>query len=117
MWQKEDPEIIAEVAAVRHEEADSGVVTWSHAFYVQAAYRLPLGKRPRWKPYFRFEHIGIDADDVVFATVPRLDGVDRRRALTTRRRSPALKGEYRTWTRGEGSVRNHGGFFQVCFTF
>ena len=29
----------------------------------------------------------------------------------------ALKGEYRTWTRGENSVRNQGGFFQVCFTF
>jgi hypothetical protein len=29
----------------------------------------------------------------------------------------AIKGEYRTWTRGTGSRRNHGGVFQVCFTF
>ena len=29
----------------------------------------------------------------------------------------AVKGEYRTWTRGTDSFRNHGGFFQVCFTF
>jgi hypothetical protein len=29
----------------------------------------------------------------------------------------AAKAEYRTWTRGEGSVRNHGGFLQLCFTF
>ena len=29
----------------------------------------------------------------------------------------AIKIEYRTWTRGPGTVRNNGGFAQVCFTF
>jgi len=33
------------------------------------AYRLPWQER-LWKPYFRFEHIGIDPAEVVFATVP-----------------------------------------------
>ena len=90
-------------------------VTWSHAYYVQAAYRLPQFKR-LWKPYFRFEHIGIDDADVMFATVPRLDGA----TLGVRydiSQYAAVKGEYRTWTRGEDTARNHGGFLQVCFTF
>ena len=89
------------------------------AYYVQAAYRLPAPAH-LWKPYFRFEHIGIDANDAVFTTapqvVPRLDGT----TLGVRfdiALYAAVKGEYRTWTRGEGTVRNHGGFFQVCFTF
>jgi hypothetical protein len=114
-WSKEDPEFIAEVASVRHERAGGGDVTWSHAYYVQAAYRLPQFNR-LWKPYFRFEHIGIDDADVVFATVPRLDGAT---AGVRYDASPlaAIKGEVRSWTRGEGSVRNVGGFFQVCFTF
>ena len=29
----------------------------------------------------------------------------------------AVKGEYRTWRRASSIPRNHGGFFQVCFTF
>ena len=115
VWQKEDPEIIAEVANVRHEDPGTHAVTWSHAYYVQAAYRLPQFKR-LWKPYFRFEHIGIDDADVMFATVPRLDGgtLGIRYDIS---QYAAVKGEYRSWTRGEGTPRNHGGFFQVCFTF
>jgi hypothetical protein len=113
-WSKEDPEIIAEVASVRHQKNGSSDVTWNHAYYVQAAYRLPVFTR--WKPYYRFEHIGIDAGEVVFGAVPRLDGST---AGVRYDASPlaAIKGEVRSWTRGEGSVRNVGGFFQVCFTF
>src|SRR5207248_2005563 len=37
VWQKENPELIAEVAGVRHEEPGTSVVTWSHAYYVQGA--------------------------------------------------------------------------------
>ena len=115
VWNKEDPEIIAEFAAVRHEESGGGTPTWSQAFYVLGAYRLK-GAAHQWKPYVRFEHIGIDDDDVVFETVPRLDGV------TTGVRYDfslfaAAKIEYRTWTRGAGSTRNHGAFFQLSFTF
>jgi len=113
-WSKEDPEIIAEVASVRHRKSGSSDVTWNHAYYIQAAYRLPAFNR--WKPYYRFEHIGIGAGEVVFAAVPRLDGST---AGVRYDASPlaAIKGEVRSWTRGEGSVRNVGGFFQVCFTF
>jgi hypothetical protein len=114
VWQREDPEIIAEFANVRHRDELTGFVTWSHAYYVQAAYRLK--QADLWKPYLRFEHIGVADDDLAFATVPELDQVTLgvRYDLTL---FAAVKGEYRTWTRGEGSVRNHGGFFQIAFTF
>jgi hypothetical protein len=114
VWQREDPELIAEVANVRHRDELTGLVTWSHAYYVQAAYRLK--QADLWKPYLRFEHIGVADDDVAFAAVPELDQVTLgvRYDLTL---FAAVKGEYRTWTRGEGSVRNHGGFFQIAFTF
>ena len=89
--------------------------TWSQAFYVQAAYRLPWQER-LWKPYFRFEHIGIDPAEVVFATVPDLDQATIGVRFDASQFA-AIKGEYRTWTRGSGSQRNQGGFFQICFTF
>ena len=114
-WQKEDPEIIAEVASIRHDEVGGSSATWSHAFYVQAAYRLPQFNR-LWKPYYRFEHIGINAGDAVFDGVPNLDGS----TLGVRYDASefaALKGEFRTWRRGDAVPRNYGGFFQVCFTF
>jgi hypothetical protein len=115
VWQKEDPEIIAEFAGVRHREADIGDATWSRAFYIQAAYRLPvLNGLP--KPYYRFEHIGIDEADGMFGTVPQVDmstlGLRYDLSLYA-----AMKFEYRTWRRAETAPRNHGGFFQVCFTF
>jgi hypothetical protein len=115
VWQKEDPELIAEFAAVRHTEVGAVSSTWNRAFYVQAAYRLP-GSGKLFKPYVRFEHIGIDPLDVVFIGVPLLDGTTAgvRYDFAS---FAAAKGEYRTWTRGESSLRNHGGFFQVCFTF
>ena len=105
----------AEIASVRHQESGTNVATWSHAYYVQVAYRLP-GTARLWKPYYRFEHVGVNAADDAFATIPRLDastlGVRVDLSLFA-----AVKGEYRTWTRGSGSLRNHGGFFQMCFTF
>jgi hypothetical protein len=114
-WQKEDPEVIAELASVRHHDSGTNLVTWSHAYYVQVAYRLPGEARLR-KPYYRFEHVGVNAADAAFSGVPSLDastfGVRFDLSLFA-----ALKGEYRTWTRGAGTPRNHGGFFQMCFTF
>jgi hypothetical protein len=114
-WQKEDPEIVAEFAAVRHREAGTAEVFWSRAYYVQAAYRLPAFNR-LWKPYARVEHLDVADGDTMFAGLPPLDGVTAgvRYDLSMH---AAVKGEYRTWTRGEGSRRNHGGFLQVCFTF
>ncbi len=117
VWHKETPELIAEFASVRHREhdAEQAAATWSQAFYVQTAYRLPWQERV-WKPYFRFEHIGIDPAEVVFATVPDLDQATIGVRFDASQFA-AIKGEYRTWTRGSGSQRNQGGFFQICFTF
>lgn len=117
VWNKEEPELIAEIAGVRHRAAGSSDddATWSRAYYIQAAYRLPSFKR-LLKPYYRFEHIGIADGDALFATVPQLDsstvGLRYDASLFA-----AIKGEYRTWTRGDNTPRNHGGFFQLCFTF
>jgi hypothetical protein len=114
-WQKEDPEIIAEVASIRHGRDGTDAVTWSHAYYFQAAYRLPQFNR-LWKPYVRFEQIDVHADDLVFTGVS-----DLRSVLAGVRYDAsafaALKGEFRTWRRADDAPRNHGGFFQVCFTF
>jgi hypothetical protein len=115
VWQKEDPEVIAEVAGVRHRDEATSVVTWSHAYYVQAAWRLP-GNGRLWKPYYRFEHIGVGTGDAVFTTVPNLDGstLGMRYDVST---YAAVKTEYRTWRRSAVLPRNSGGFFQICFTF
>jgi len=114
VWQKEDPEVIAEFANVRHVDLLTNAVMWSHAYYVQAAYRL--AKADRWKPYFRFEHVGVNPSDLMFQGINNLDGT----TLGVRFDASglvAVKGEFRTWTRGQDSQRNYGGFFQVCFTF
>jgi hypothetical protein len=115
VWQKETPEIVFEYAGIRHRDRVTGVVAWTPAFYVQAAYRLPFANA-MWKPYFRFEHIDVDPVDLMFAGVPSLDattvGVRWDVALLA-----AVKVEYRTWTRGPDTERNQGGFFQLCFTF
>jgi len=115
VWNKENPELIAEFAAVRHDENTDATATWSKAFYVQAAYRLQ-DTLHQYKPYFRFEHVGVNATDAVYTGVNNLDGATLgvRYDLAA---YAAVKGEYRTWTRGAGTVRNHGGFFQVSFTF
>ena len=73
VWDRENPEVIAEVTRIRHEQVGGAPATVSLGYYVQAAYRLPDPAR-LWKPYFRFEHIGIPADDQVFAGIPVLDG-------------------------------------------
>ena len=49
VWQREDPEIIAEVANVHHEQVGGSLATSNLAYYVQAAYRLPSAAR-LWKP-------------------------------------------------------------------
>ncbi len=115
VWHKEAPEVIAEVAAVRHRDPDTSLVTWNQAFYVQVAWRLP-GTGAAWKPYFRFEHVGIDEADLVFNNVPLLDmaTLGARYDLSS---FAAIKGEYRTRRRGAGSPRDHGGHLQLSFTF
>lgn len=115
VWHKETPEILTEFAAVRHVESGTTLVTWSQAYYIQAAYRLPVWKDVL-KPYYRFEHIDIDEADAMFSGLPNLDG-----STVGLRYDPApfaaIKFEYRNWRRAAGVPRNYGGFFQVCFTF
>ncbi len=115
VWQKEDPEVIAEIAGVRHEESGQAVSTWSHAFYIQTAYRLPVLDR-LWKPYYRFEKIAVSRSDPVFLTVSMLDEsiVGVRYDAST---YVAIKGEYRVLRRIVGSPLTRGGFVQVSFTF
>ena len=113
-YQKETPEFIAEVASVRHDVPGVGQL-WSHAYYVQGAWRFGFDDR-KWKAYYRFEHIGIPAADTAFVGIPLLDGSTAGIRFDASAFA-ALKFEYRSWTRGAGTVRNQGGFFQLSFTF
>jgi hypothetical protein len=115
VWDRENPEVIAEFTQIRHEQVGGAAATTSHAFYVQTAYRLPDPAR-LWKPYVRYEHIDIPSDDQVFAGLPLLDGVTAgvRYDVST---YAALKGEMRSRHRGDVRGTENGVFFQVCFTF
>jgi hypothetical protein len=81
---------------------------------VQAAYRLPAPAR-LWKPYFRYEHMDIDANDVVFAGVPNLDVsiIGVRYDIST---YVCIKAEGRL-RRVENQPRTTGWFSQIAFTF
>lgn len=117
VWQKEDPELIAEVAAVRHEERIPvrPAAVWNRAFYIQGAYRLK-GPARLLKPYYRFERVNIAANDVVFAGVQKLNqsiaGVRWDVSMNA-----AFKAEYRALRRLDDAPRTHGAFFQIAFTF
>jgi hypothetical protein len=115
VWQKEDPEVIAEIANVHHRDISGSVATSSLACYIQMAYRLPsLGRL--WKPYYRFEHIDIATTDPVFQNVPNLDGstIGVRYDVSP---YAALKTEVRTRRRVGDRPRTNGWFLQVSFTF
>ena len=115
VWQREDPELIAEIADVRHEPVGGTETTSNLAYYVQAAYRLPSAAH-LWKPYYRFEHIAVDAADPVFVGVPKLDGstLGVRFDIST---YAAIKSEIRARRRVSDQPRNNGWFVQICFTF
>lgn len=116
IWQREDPEVIAEVAHIRHQRVSTpSPSTSSLAYYVQAAYRL-TGRAHLWKPYYRFEHIDVDTTDSVFAGVPSLDGstLGVRFDIST---YAAIKSEVRARRRVENQPRTNGWFLQICFTF
>ena len=115
VWQREDPEIIAEVAHVHHQQVGGAQSTSDLAYYLQGAYRLP-GAARLWKPYYRFEHIDIDANDTVFAGVPNLDGstLGVRYDIST---YAAIKSELRVRKRTADQPRTNGWFLQIAFTF
>jgi hypothetical protein len=115
VWQREDPEIIAEIADVHHKQVGGGLSTSNLAYYLQAAYRLPSSAH-LWKPYFRFEHIDIDANEIVFAGVPNLDGstIGVRYDIST---YAAIKTEGRIRRRLADQPRTNGWFLQIAFTF
>jgi hypothetical protein len=115
VWQREDPELIAEIANVRHEQVGGFPATSNLAYYAQAAYRLP-GRAHLWKPYYRFEHIGIDSADRVFEGVPELDGstLGIRFDIST---YAAIKSEVRARRRVPDQPWSNGWFLQICFTF
>ena len=115
VWQREDPEVIVEIADVRHQQVDGTLRASSLAYYIQAAYRLPSAGR-LWKPYFRFDHIDIDATDPVFAGVSNLDGstIGVRYDIST---YAAIKSEVRVRRRASDQPRANGWFLQISFTF
>ncbi|MCU1273720.1 MAG: hypothetical protein JWO48_1151 [Bryobacterales bacterium] len=114
VWNKENPELIAEFANVTHQQAGGSLKSNSQAWYVQTAYRLPWFGR-LWKPYYRFEYIHIPRSDKLFKTVPSLAGstVGVRYDISS---FAALKFEWRNLRR-PGERRVNGAFAQTSFTF
>jgi hypothetical protein len=114
VWDKENPEVIAEFANVSHQPAGGGVSSNSQAWYVQIAYRLnPL--EHKIKPYYRYEYIHIPKSDAMFRAVPGLSGstLGFRYDVTP---FTALKFEYRHFRRPD--VPKVDGFVgQTSFTF
>jgi hypothetical protein len=113
VWNRETPELIAEAANVRH-ELPGRAATNSQAFYIQAAYRLPIGQK-LWKPYYRYEYTHIPKSDFVFRNLPGLNGstVGLRYDISS---FAAFKLEYRSIAR-PGVPRYNGAFLQTSFTF
>ena len=79
-------------------------VTWSHAYYVQVAYRLPSA-RSDVEAVLPLRAHRRQSDDGRRVPAACRTSTDRRSACaTTRRRSRRIKGEYRTWTRGPAAA-------------
>lgn len=115
VWQKENPELIAEYANVNHRELGSSSSSNSPAYYIQAAYRLPWFDE-LWKPYYRFEYIRIPRTEVVFkeSDFNRTSSIVGLRYDITQ--FAAIKGEYRKQYRPDEPHIN-GYFLQTSFTF
>ncbi|NIM02447.1 MAG: hypothetical protein GTO30_22400 [Acidobacteria bacterium] len=73
VWNREDPEIIAEYATIDRKGATTGTEFDHDAWYVQFAYRLPFWGS-KLKPYARFEEIDVDLADPVFTAQPNREG-------------------------------------------
>jgi hypothetical protein len=113
VYARENPEVIAEYARVRHRER-GGARTDSEGYYLQIAYRLP-GAASLWKPYCRYEKMNIPADEPIFTGTSGLTG----NTLGVRydfSELAALKIEYRQ-IRRTSAPSTSGAFAQVSFTF
>lgn len=69
VWTGEEPELLAEVVQVNHEQDNRGVRSFRSSWggYVQAAWRLPV-MQGRWKPYARFDWLQLDKSDTALST-------------------------------------------------
>jgi hypothetical protein len=114
VWDRENPELIAEFTNVRHQPASGGVVSNSQSYYAQLAWRLNAWGR-KFKPYYRYEYIHIPKSDFAFQTVPDLNGstLGIRYDLTA---FSALKFEYRRLKRSNMPWFN-GLVMQTSFAF
>lgn len=115
IYDKENPEFLAEFANIRHSGLGTPGIFSSQAWYVQLAYRLPWLEKV-WKPYYRFEYIHIPKSDPVFQGIPSLAGsvVGVRYDIS---RYAAIKAEYRNSRRAAGQPRINGAFLQTSLTF
>ncbi|HYO47390.1 MAG TPA: hypothetical protein VEY33_11965 [Gemmatimonadota bacterium] len=113
---RERPEILAEYARIRHEPDGGGETTDTDAWYLQAAYRLPL-PIDQFKPYARVERITVDDDDPLFAPF----GLDYKGFLAGVRYDfaslAAIKIEYRDERFADDEEREKSLWAQVSFTF
>lgn len=114
VWQREQPEFIAEFDQIAHTPLTGGATTTSDAYYLQLAYRF-TGAEHQWKPYTRFEHTSVPVGDVIFAPLDlNYEGgiAGLRYDFTS---FAALKGEYRR-ERFQGYNWSNGAYLQVSFT-
>jgi hypothetical protein len=114
VWEREDPEVIFEYANVNHSAPGNDSIN-SKAYYILLAYRLPW-LEARLKPYYRYEHFSIPANEVFFVkntfSQERSIGGIRYEASSY----AAIKVEYRR-DLYPGKSPINGFFSNVSFTF
>ncbi len=116
VWNRENPEIIAEFANARHENLTGPSHIWnSQAYYIQTAYRLPIAQK-QWKPYYRWDYIHVPRTDLMSQPISNLAGstAGLRYDISS---FAAIKFEYRNQRRVPSATRINGGFIQTSFTF
>jgi hypothetical protein len=114
VWNKENPEFIAEFFNVNHRSPGSTFSFNSQSWYAQLAYRLPFANQ--WKPYYRYEYIHIPTSDLVYrGIVSNLSGstLGVRYDFSS---FAAFKLEYRNQER-PGLPRINVAWAQTSFTF
>jgi hypothetical protein len=110
VWVRNDAELLSELVRLRHREGPGGASHMTTGLYAQGAYRWGPGK-----PYYRFDYIDYDREDLLFAD---RNGINKHTFGV--RWDPAtwmaLKLEYRYGRQG-ALRRTHATVFQSAFTF